>query len=400
MRLYELLGRAAPEILEEDYGSLNFLDKQFRFILKQQIKSQFVGGNEQYKYSKKEGMSNMIGNNAIIEKKVVKTAADIQRVLEEDELRNLQFVVLETNGKQFAVVRKFRTRNPTLKRDADGKFVPNTIDIQGEYRYEIVVDKKLIIGDSEVPEMLDLLKDKLSCIDITENSVAYSWGALPAELLRNSKLHSNLAVLMKIIKLSPTLASKEIDLTAVYPDERRLVTQKERRDAKKYDKKEAGMLYRRKPGSNFSKDDINDNIYNKTAKEELLKRLEKFKADKSPSLESTQDLIAHVKESGFPQFMKIKGQTYKLSRMNNMDYDNFVDKARSRPHVEYQLDDETPEFAAYERKRNAMKDLYDMSDEADKQSYFAQVRKFKPPASIKLELTMGKGGITPIRVME
>lgn len=377
--LLELLGliKSDDEILEENLGNLNFIDKKFRGLLQQigrgEYKRQYKGSGTTV-FSKSKGFSMNLGQDVIVKEDTVKTAADISKLLKEEKL---QLLTLEADGIQLVLIRKYQFSGT-------------------DYRYEFFIDSNVLlqhVSEEREVELHSILQKS----KFIEN---HSWKLEPEKVqspISESGVYGQITTLIKALK-ETDLNVKEIKATSVFPDERRLITHREREDRKRVsgtsiysDEDSYGkMPLKLKPGQSKA---MADNDYNKLAKAMLNVRLEKFKKTKTTDLNSAADLVEQVKEKGFEPFIKIKGITYKLDNMEYMNYSNFTDNSRSRPNVSYRVDEETPEYQKAYEKSKRMKDLFDVDTEEGLEEYREARERYMPPRYIKLELMLGKGGI-------
>lgn len=385
--LQELLELVSPdkEILFEFLGNLDFIDKKFKPLLKHYGKQEYRH-NKKNTFRKSTSFSQALGQDSIVKDQIVKTSADIDKMLKGDN--DLQILVLETQGVQFAFIRKY-----TWSAANTWSQTPTP----GEYRYEFFVDTDYLLEHtSEESEVaFHSITQKMKFIETHSFDIDPSKIQIP---LTDTQLYGQITGLMKALK-ETDLHKKEIKAYSVFTDTRRLVTAQERKTARTIDTDANKILLQKQPGK---KGNLDDNAYSKFVKDRLSERLAAFKLDRTGNLDNVEDLIELVKKKGFEKFIKIKGLTYKLDTMNYLSADNFMNPEKNTryvPNVEYKVDDESPEWEAWKTKGRRMKDLFDVDTPEGEQEYHAAYRAYLPPRSIKLALALGPGGIVVKGIM-
>ena len=418
--LQELLDLIIPpeeefDFLAEELGNLNVVDKKFRPLLKQSASRQYNTRSDRSELLKTSEFSPDLGRDVKVEDGgTVKTAADLHKAITDPdrEADKLRLIILSAGEDQFGLIKRYPWTNAEYERDADNK-VTTTISKPAEYRYEFFIDISYLshhVKEGSEITFSDALK-KAKFIDSakpseTENDWRGPHEVLSSQPITDNGLYGQLGIIMKVLK--ETTLPKEVKLTLIFPDLRRLVTHKERYDTRKLptDDNKSFSRVARDPGDNakikpdlFKKDERgryvnekNNKSYFKYAKDGLQARLSQFKLTKADNVQAAEELIDLVKKKGFPKFMKVKGISYKLDSMNYISYENLTQSSSWTPNVTYRRDDDTPEFEVIRKKIKMLKQMFGdgWQDDPD---YERAKAKFWPPSEIKIKLVLGPGGI-------
>lgn len=364
------------QLLVEDFGNLNFINKKFQPALKFSAKLNYEDGGNILKKFKEIPMA--LGREAIVENIPFKSATDVEKYLKQE---NMFAFVIEANGNQVCLIRSYNVDNSTPPR----------------LGFEIFLDTDLIeqnisdkINSSQIEEYLNKIKYiKLS--QIGHYSIGYN-----NMIISSSAVYSQIGTLIKILKL--TNLNKDFKVYAIFPDKNKITTRKKRMERKRASDERAlwglpgstSFPLQLRPGESKL---LDDNLYYPKAKEALMIRLQDYKKEHAVDLSDINEMIDLIKKKGFLHNIKIKGIPYKLYSQNYMNVDNFTDKSKNKPNLIYQVDRHDEEFEKVKKKASYLKDLYDDPDE-----HRAAYKKFMPPEYIKIELKFGPGGIVPSKV--
>jgi len=370
------------ELLIEDWGNLNFINKKFKKLLQYGTKQEYSRYNQKNILKKTKGVPLTLGSDAIVNQIKFKNNSELDKIVKDD---NVKIVVVSVDKNQIAFIRKYQSDYSTPPK----------------FEYELFVDTQLLI-DNIAPDNEEAFQEiygKTKFIGTGEFSKFADADANNFKELSTSAVSGQTGLLLKLIKTT-TLAG-QLTAHAISEDERRLVKRKERNASRRmdddfvfsYDDKAVKMPLQLRPGETKP---VADNLYHDAVQRALMSRLTQFKKERAEDV-TLEQMIDLIKRKGFLQDIKVKGIPYKLYDMDYMSMSNFTNKqaGSSKPSISYRVDDNSPEFKKVKEKAQYLKDLYDDEEEL-KQAY----AKFMPPHKIRIELGFGPGGIVPTKVSE
>ena len=350
----EISAKSEYELLLEDLGSLKIVDPKFRDMLK--VTGEYKSSGTPGKLGRYTSvLSKRLGKDSPIKTKVLKSAADAVRALEEDKSAVAFTVIDKRSGDQVF----FAIRNG---------------EKSGGYNYGVDVQSLLSELDPETSATMKkrLLDAKIDISDFKskDRNDTFRGKVVPNRGERSSALYKVLTTVIKALdrKLGP-------EITVIYGDNARLKKQDERKTARQ------GMI----PIS-----DVMSRQFNNDARAALRQRLDKFKASKAKRIDSPEDLIEAIMQEGYLDKIKIGDFDYKLSNDHiRLDYLKSKDK-RNRAYVTYELDRSTDKYSSARRAAFAAmaKDDKDMDKVAEQ----------LPPGKITVYLGLEGGTIAPTDV--
>jgi hypothetical protein len=371
------------QILNENWGNLNFVDKKFKNLFKFGDSLNYKSSSKTNELNKTAGVPLSFGSDAIVNEKDFKTNSELQVILEDDIVK---MVLIESNGTQVCLIRKYQ---------ADFSTPP-------KMSFELFVDTQTLIDnvkEDNQQKFSDLLH-KAEFIE-TQEFKHYSTAKVYDNIktVSQSKINSQTNILLKLLK--ETTLYGQLKAYAISNDDRRLVKRKERYAAKKigdefvfdFEGKPSKMPLQLRPGHSKP---VADNLYHDAVQKALMSRLNEYKKNKADDV-TLEEMLDLIKAKGFLKYLKVKGVPYTLYDMDYMSMSNFTDNTRSRPSISYKVNDQSPEYEKFKKKAQLLKNLYDDNEEEEFRKAYA---KFMPPYKIRLELAFGPGGIVPVNVAE
>jgi hypothetical protein len=298
----------------------------------------------------------------------------------------LKMVVIESNGTQVCLIRKYQ---------ADFSTPP-------KMSFELFVDTQTLI-DNVKEDNQQKFSDLLHKAEFIETQEFKHYSTAKAydniKTVSQNKIYSQTSILLKLLK--ETTLYGQLKAYAISNDDRRLVKRKERYEAKKigdefvfdFEGKPSKMPLQLRPGHSKP---VADNLYHDAVQKALMSRLNEYKKNKADDV-TLEEMLDLIKSKGFVKHLKVKGVPYTLYDMDYMAMSNFTDNTRSRPSISYKVNDQSPEYEKFKKKAQLLKNLYDDNEEEEFRKAYA---KFMPPYKIRLELAFGPGGIVPVNVAE
>lgn len=406
----ELLSIIHPEdILLEDFGNLKYIEKKFQPLLhrmqitindKQKIRAAREAGKQLASYER--GMNRRIAQNNIGENSTIKTikmkvAADAKRMLDEKDWSCLLFkennqqlvFVVKAMGNGFskyghstqvikysvsidfdALRDAFPEFNEQINTDSEGEVVTKyrTGGTRGSYQHTNPhkLEKLGFASTTGIKSRIDVeIKEVL-------NILVYVMG------------------LYRAIK-------KEATVDVIGVDEPRMVKAAERAKLRR------GAL------PDIRNDELRKE-FEKDAKSAFKIRLDKYKSDKTPNINTIDDMLHTIIEKGYVDKIKI----------NNITYDYYDDRinfsymrtgknsfASDSNYITYKINSETAEYKQKSEEYNELRQRFwekvktrkaeggsdEMTTEEEE-----ELLKLKLPTEIKIYLKLDGGKIVPARI--
>jgi hypothetical protein len=358
------------DLLLEDLGTLEAVDKEFLNLLKTSVKYKYIkksGG--QYRQNIENKLPQYLGQNSKTELIPAKSGAEIYRAIHDNE--NIKAIVIEFDGKQCFAALKTPTQS------------------LNKVNYFWVASWKKIFGTTDIPEEQHEIAVALNSANVYD---------MKAKQGDEKVLYKALTTLLKAIK--QINAKTVIKVLTISTDAERNTLQKSRDKAREIPKQFRHLV---QPLEKFASEE--DKItWENHIKSRLKDRLDVFKAQHAENFETPEEMLRVITEKGFLENIRINGLTYERADSSTLSFNTIMkwkpgmgNDTWNKSYISYNIKTFTPEYEEYSSElrkvREALKNIITNEEEYDR-----QMEKYRMPSTINIFFKFQGGMIVPADV--